>query len=332
LTSGTGVKDGTLLRRHPNVLIDIDNAEFRETPLVRGLQRPYTKHISQMSADEAIGVLVNTDLHLQIASGDLEEFVYFGLSVYGTTNQEALIQPLIHLYGIFVEKTGAEIRKRPYQAVAEQAKEGDITVNALLPFIGSEPDHSLVSTAVIDYCMFRQTAKDQPFAGVGDVLGMLKSSTVICPGGILAGLLLLGDARVSALLPAFRQQLENADIAVLARTHSGFLYAPMIGFYLEWLEELSEPATEAEFGTLASGLVNMVQRDQYGVVVAVERLYGQPTADETVIPVEHYGFREYFNSILPRMQAIAELETDPKVMPEVITRWAQHARCTELNG
>ena len=101
-----------------------------------------------------------------------------------------------------------------------------------MPFIGFEPEHSIVSTAVIDYCMIREPEADKPLSGISDILGILRSGNVRCPGGVLAGLLLLGDPEVKMLLPVFAESLTGKDIAASARTHSGILYAPMIEFYL----------------------------------------------------------------------------------------------------
>ena len=52
----------------------------------------------------------------------------------------------------------------------------------------------------------------------------------------------------------------------MVKTQSGFLYAPIIEFYLDWLERLNSKATEAEFGSLASGRVLMIRQAHTGMV------------------------------------------------------------------
>lgn len=282
------------------------------------------KALNSMTADELLELLESPDQHKDIPDEALADFVYFSLSVYGTTNQSSLIPHLINLYREFVSRSDIETRRPLYEAIVDQVKEDDLSVNALMPFLGYEPEQSLVSTAVIDYCMCRVPDDGKPLSGIGDILGVLRSGLVSCPGGILAGLLLLGDRRVADLLPLFRQNLKNEDIAVFARTHSGILYSPMIEFYLDWLEELNGPQYEAEFGSLASGLVNMVQKDGMGVVVEVEREFGAVTSDNPIRPVRQVPFSDYFREVLVRMEALAATETDPKIMPEVIDRWRIH--------
>lgn len=126
-------------------------------------------------------------------------------------------------------------------------------------------------------------------------------------------------------LLAGQTHLRGKNIADLVKTFSGFVYAPMIDFYLKWLEELNTSETETEFGALASGLVNMVQNDKYGVVTALERRYGQPDADPPIETVFRQSFSDYFSTIEDRMQKIADVENEPKIMPTVIARWRSHS-------
>ena len=99
----------------------------------------------------------------------------------------------------------------------------------------------------------------------------------------------------------------------------------MIEFYLTWLERLSTPEREADFGSLASGLINMVEKDALGIVVAVNRNYGTTEHDQAIEPVFEAPFADFCASVMPCMQAIAVSESEPKVMPVVIERWREHA-------
>jgi hypothetical protein len=279
--------------------------------------------VESMDADGLLQVLEEHQLHSQISDDELEGFVFFGLSLYGTTNQERLIPHLIALYEELIARSELADRMRLNRSVTEGIDDNELSVNALLPFIGFEPEYSIVSTAVIDYCMYRETENDE-LDGVGDVIGILRSGIPLCPGGIVAGLLLLGDKRVTDLLKELPYLQANEDIAIAARTVSGFLYKPMIEFYLDWLSDLNSPQKEMEFGSLASGLVNMIQQDNSGMVSSVERRYGHRDAEFPVELVSQVPFAEYFSEIEDRMQEIANMETAPKIMPSIIERWREH--------
>jgi len=283
--------------------------------------------LESMDADELFQVLEEHELHTQIPDEALESFVFFGLSLYGSSNQENLIPHLISLYRELSSRSEVEVRMRLNSSITKEVGENTLSVNALLPFIGFEQELSIVSTAVLDYCMYRETEEDE-LAGVKDVIGILRSGICLCPGGVVGGLVLLGDKRVVDLLYELPYELpyleDNSDIAAFARTFSGFLYQPMIDFYLTWLEVLNSTVTELEFGSLASGLVNMVQKDNFGVVTSVERRYGKRDAELPIVNVSQIPFGEYLSEIEGRLLNIAEAETAPKIMPTVIGHWRMH--------
>lgn len=288
-------------------------------------------NIESMDADELLLLLKDNQRHSIIPDEDLEAFMYFGLSIYGGTDQEYLIPHLISLYSELVARLPIESRTNLNRSITDKIDKKELSANALLPFIGFEPAHHIVSTAVIDYCMFRET-KYKALEGVGDVIGILRSGTALCQGGIVGGLLLLGDQRVNDLLAELPYLTREEDISTVATTFSGFLYAPMIEFYLDWMVYLNNSKTEAEFGSLASGLVNMIRRDNYGVVSSLERSYGRPNSKSSVRTVFQKSFGDYFNEIEAKMLRIADAETKPKIMPTVINLWREHQQNLEDNS
>ncbi|MFP6802995.1 MAG: hypothetical protein VCA12_07650 [Pseudomonadales bacterium] len=91
------------------------------------------------------------------------------------------------------------------------------------------------------------------------------------------------------------------------------------------MERLNTPEREADFGSLASGLINMVEKDALGIVVAVNRNYGTTEQDQAIEPVFEAPFSDFCAPVMPCMQAIAANESEPKVMPVVLERWREHA-------
>jgi hypothetical protein len=150
--------------------------------------------------------------------------------------------------------------------------------------ISEESQRHIVSQAVLDYIIYRPGTPDDPLAGVQDVLGMLRAGTASNSGAVLGGLLLTGDRRVVALIENIVTDLtRGAIIDEMVKTQSGFLYAPIIEFYLDWLEQLNSKAPEAEFGSLASGLVLMIRHAHTGMVLDIRRDFGLHSSGEPVV-------------------------------------------------
>ena len=126
-------------------------------------------HMQAKGAHELLGVREDHDFHFQIPDEGLEGFNYFGLSVYGATSRAHLITHLINLYGEFVGRFHFEDWMRLNRAITKRVDEGFLSINALLPSVGFEREHSIVSTAVIDFYMYGETNADE-LTGVGGAL------------------------------------------------------------------------------------------------------------------------------------------------------------------
>lgn len=124
-----------------------------------------------LDLDDFIQILQDQERHSSVHDEDLEEFMYVGLNIYGILNQEDLIPHLIHFYGELVSRLEPNARMNLFSRITDKVVDKTLSVNALLPFIGFEPEPSIASTSVIDYCMARETDEDE-LAGVGDVIGI----------------------------------------------------------------------------------------------------------------------------------------------------------------
>ena len=141
-----------------------------------------------------------------------------------------------------------------------QAHRGQLAV-ALMPFVRHETYGPLVAAATIDYCSLAPARDDNPVSRPEELTGLLRDSRPASPGGVMAGLLMLGDHRVCGLLAPLRPSFAPGEVEQLANCIGGFAYKCVIDFFLDWLEEVvdSREATAAELRRhLARGLVRLV--------------------------------------------------------------------------
>jgi hypothetical protein len=65
----------------------------------------------------------------------------------------------------------------------------------------------------------------------------------------------------------------------------------------------------------------MIRKDRTGMVLDVQRNFGLSCGAEPVQVFAQHAASDYATRVIPRMQAIAEREHFPKVMPIVIEMW-----------
>jgi len=68
-------------------------------------------------SDDLLALLNDTEAHDSLDDGDLCELTYFGVAVYGMSNNPAMVRPLMSLYRIFSSKIDAEEELELYRAV-----------------------------------------------------------------------------------------------------------------------------------------------------------------------------------------------------------------------
>ena len=261
----------------------------------------------------------------EVPRWELADFLFFSVQTYGSTNDSNLIGPLRVLYHRCNAELSVNVRESVQDAISAAVADNDLSSNALLPFVSTESARHIVSKAVLEFLMYRPSQPDDLLAGVRDILALYHAETTVNAGAVLGGLLLTGDRRViDAVMGVVDKDTSLTTIKELAKTHSGFLYAPVIECYLGWLESLNNEATEAEFGVMASGLTNMLRRDQTGEVLELRRDFGQGTEASSVEVIAQYLFDDYAPRVLAKMAAIAEAESEPKLMPRVGVEWRQH--------
>lgn len=261
---------------------------------------------------------------------ELRQAMFLGLMRYGVTNDPTEVSRLVPLYNAVVRRSSVAERMRLLEHVTDAVEQRAASGNALMPFIMIDPEHPIISTAALNLAVL--TPGDDPLAGPREVLRIaVKDVPDIqqdARTSILAGLLLLGDRRILALLDRCWELLDAPHRQALAKARSDFIYAGVVDFYLDWLDACLESGDEGLFGTVAAQLATMPLRPAVGPqVVDIERIMPAWAANGGP-PVRHlqsWTFAEYGRVIEPRLRDLLARESDPKVLPHVMRMWGLEA-------
>lgn len=273
-----------------------------------------------LSAEDAFALLDQPELWDSLSDRDLDLFVHFAISLYGTTGRLELIPKLMPLYEQYVERIEPSARLNQYEAMRDQVMAGELPCHGLLPYLIMDDELSVVSTATLDYSLLKPLEHGDPLSGPRSVLNLIRQGTVTYPAAALGGLVALGDQRVMELLGPMRQELDDADVEAINLCWTGHLYAARIEFYLSWLEALVSDNDEQSFGAVAAHLFNLPQCDPDAMVHSIERVFPS-TADNAITTLESWPLSEYAKRISPRLRAIADKENEPKIMSHVLEAW-----------
>lgn len=276
--------------------------------------------LSHLSLGELLHLFGDPDAYRGFDPEALAELTFLAICFYGADSQTFQKEHLVTLYAELASKVDRDERSRMYDATVNEVSRGDVSADAFFPFLCLETDTALVSSAVIDFTMFTPVEGGDPLSSPKIMLRMMPS--VANPAGILAGLILLGDRRLAGLIRVARIHLDHDGLGELSRSRSGYLYSTQIDFYLEWMEEIiGDVAMESELGFLAAAIANMPGSCFDDCVREVERSFGTPRSPESMKVFRQWTLAEYAEVIIPRLQAIAEQEAEPKIMHLVFEPW-----------
>ncbi len=257
---------------------------------------------------------------------ELRQAMFLGLMHYGATNDPAEVPRLVPLYSAVVRRSTVDERMKLLEYVTDAVAGQVASGNALMPFIMVDPEHQVVSTAALNLAVL--TPGNDPLAGPREVLRIAVEDVMDIQQdtrtSILAGLILLGDRRVLALLGRCWELVDEQHRHALARAKSQFVYAGVVDFCLDWLDACLESGDESLFGTVAAQLAMMPLRPSVGPqVVEMERVMPVWAAGGGP-PVRHrqsWTFAEYGRVIEPRLRDLLARESEPKVLPHVMEMW-----------
>jgi len=257
----------------------------------------------------------------------------------GTGCPEHLTRPLKTLHGVFVERASEEDRLEALSAIGRYAEEGSRQSQAghhgmACALFLRDPSALVVSTAAILMASLIQPPGGAEMAGPKLVLDLvLETEEARCRAAGLAGLLAIGEGRMTALLDGCWKHLDDEGRGVLAQLGVGQFPTPQkVDFFLKWAESAVEGGDEEGdgLGIAAAGLVNLanraVQLESDGEppgVIEIDRAFpawSRPF-DSVVRVADRWTLEEYATTVAPRLIDIARREHPPRVGPTILRAW-----------
>lgn len=227
---------------------------------------------------------------------------------------------VLAVYRMYVNRIPYDERRVDLLALLDRLNTGAAVWDSLLPFVLAETAWGLVSTAVLETAQRMDLENNDPMTGVKTFRQLIERSPQFKDerrAAILAGLLLLGDRRAVPILRGTWRLLGQEGRIQLSKSWSDFVYASVIEFYLDWLED----SEERDFGKIAAALVRMPFIATNGKVLDVERPFPIGTKSAPPKLIYQWTIQEYGRLIEPRLRDLLRREDDPRFLPFVMEAW-----------
>jgi len=261
------------------------------------------------------------------------QVIGYTILAYAEFRMEQLIPLVIRMYPYLVERVPAERRFTLLQNITNRFSNADMVpddgirhqVDALLPFIVHDPDTTIVSTATLDFAVLRGTTA-QPGIGFEQALGMFEVGTVENQPAILIGLIALGDRRFSDRILDLLETAPPELAQAVSRFNCSFVFAATVDLVCDWLRALLRASPEQDpgastFGHVAAALHRLGTKAETTGVRDISRCF--PPTSPTASSTEHGRWTRaaYARLLGPRLQALAEEERAPRILPDVMHAW-----------
>jgi hypothetical protein len=265
----------------------------------------------------------------------LHQLVYYQCLSYGIDPDDDAVPGLTALCRVAVERMHPGARLQVVQHLAraiervhreQDVREGAGCTNALLPFLVSEPDPSVVATAAFEMATLLPLEDDDPLTGPRYVRSLLEEVREEDPrAGLIGGLLQVGDRRVAPLVEGAWRELGFEGRQTLALLILGFraLHGLTVDFLVSWLEDEARDPSAPGFGIVAATLARAGHHASEHGVVEAARIFpataakpGEAYATSLAVRRETMAAR-----IRKRLHAAARREQPPELMRQVLEEW-----------
>jgi hypothetical protein len=178
------------------------------------------------------------------------------LAAYAYGHQFTMIFSLHMIYPIVGARLPVHLRMSQIESFVTGIEEGKTDINALLPFIRLDPDPAVVSSATLASATLFELIDNDPLTGPRQMLEASESfmsspDDQVRAAWMIHGLVLLGDARVAALLSGIWDSFDLDVRAELAEIQPTFVHKASIDFFLDWLENADLEDIDAPLEALA---------------------------------------------------------------------------------
>jgi hypothetical protein len=288
-------------------------------------QTPTPDSADETEAREASALWDQPDAWPGLDATRLKRLALFGCLRYGQSGSQRDMRLAGQLYEFVTGELPVADRDDLLVAVNEAVESGLASVNAFLPFLMTDPDIRVVSTAALNLASLMPLKDGDPLTGpkylLSDIVAL--PNPEIVRAGALVGLLLLGDRRVTRLLDRCWQSLAADGRYHLSHANSGWTYASTVEFFLDWLEDTEARGDEAEFGLVAAAISNARNGARCPLVLDVERTFpiNARGSELAIRAVAEWSFEAFGEQISARLAALYFRESRPTILDTVMEVW-----------
>jgi hypothetical protein len=268
-----------------------------------------------------------------LSDEELKQVVLVKCIEYGVSQDGARIKQLFGLYQYAVERLDLSDRMKllnQYSAMTEERKgEGHM---GLMMFLVVDSSAAIQSTAAMSLAVLYEPEDGDMLSGpkfvVSSLLNQQSSSSE--QGETLCGILLLGDKRLLPILEDAWSKLSDEARLGLTRARSGFVTEGMVEF---WLRCLEKGCSESVYGSVVAAIAKLPGVAQAPFVLDVERLFPAYLDSEHAMRVlRKTTFGDYLLEISPRLRALEQKESEPKLIPMIFEMWKNPDKIREIVG
>jgi hypothetical protein len=271
----------------------------------------------------------------EIEPDTLRHLLFYQCLSYGIQPDESVIQSLMSLQRVAVERLAPAVRRQVAVHLARAVErvhrehgldQGAGCTNALLPFLLEDPDPSVVSAAATELALLLPLEDGEILTGPRYVSSLVgEAAGEDARAGLVAGLLQIGDARLGPLVASAWKGLGEAGRQTLALLIQSFHGASrlVVEFLLDWLEDESSAPGSPGFGVVAATLARAGRHAAEHGVSDVRRVFPLTVAPEGA-PFEEtreLSVGDLLPGLRERLLRVASAERPPHLMAHVVSYW-----------
>lgn len=256
------------------------------------------------------------------------------LKCYGSVADASHVRALFALYRRYLGMADVARRQALLSRMTEFVSDGrQNRYLALLCFVSADSDGQIISGAALDIAMVMPINAGDPLTGPRHVAthscGLLRAKlggpASDDEGHAAAGLLLLGDMRLLPMLEEIWERLTPEGRRRMVKRRSNLASALAVEFLLRRLEADKDEEYHGELGAFLFNLPEIASNQPINALLNIRRNFGLPAGQEPMELVGKETMAEAFARIEPRLKALVDRESEPKVLASTYAAWAMAA-------
>ena len=256
------------------------------------------------------------------------------LKCYGSVADASQIRTLFAFYRRYLGMADVTRRQALLTRITEFVSEGrQNRYLALLCFLNADTDGQIISGAALDISMVMPMDAGDPLTGpkhvathgCGGLRAKMGGPRSDDEGHAAAGLLLLGDMRLLPMLEEIWERLSPTARVRMVQRRSNLASALAVEFLLRRLEADKDEEYHGELGAFLFNLPEIASNQPINALLDIRRNFGLPAGQEPMELAGKESMEEAFTRFGPRLKALVDRETEPKVLASAYAAWAMAA-------